>query len=533
MNIFVYGAAVRPQLQASESPRRDDHRHARRWLAGLTAIYSLLCCAWVSAASAPLPNERVGTGIQINTIRNLQIDANTEVFIDGLLETGPISRERVGTGKRIRGVLGADANPDLTAGTLTQIWIDQELMGVVTALAPLQIMGQSLVVNADTVLEGLTDVAQLAIGDNVDVSAYFDSNGSAVASRLVKRAVSAPPTRWRISGFLTALNVTASEANVGAQPIRFVGVLPAGCAATPLAIGSFVELRADPISGFVPGQRIDSVTELRCATTAPFGTVGSAGAIEAVISTVGASQFAFGNVSIEYDSSTEYVRGTQADLAVGARVEVAGTFSSANVLQATRIFFVQPLLRVRAPLAPADVVIGISATALGEVFLANSQLRDDDGVFAGGLGAPRHVELRAYIDRDGQLFGLRSRIRDNAPLPNEIELSGPVGTINRPNFNVLGIAVLTGAGTIYLDAQGATIDADTFFAQLVSGASVEATMATYNAGTRELIPAVVQIGDAAPPQVVRSTNGGAVAAVVQGTVTLFDPETLFVDGFEN
>jgi hypothetical protein len=179
------------------------------------------------------------------------------------------------------------------------------------------------------------------------------------------------------------------------------------------------------------------------------------------------------------------------------------------------------------------VVPGVSVAALGEVFLGNPQLRDDDAVF-GGLSAPRHVELRGYVDRAGQVYGLRARIRDNNPLPNEIELSGPVGNIARPNFSILGITVLTDAATVYLDGTGATIDADTFFAGLQIGAPVETDLASYNPATRELTPMIVQLGDEPPPGAPAPARGGTGAGgQVQGTVTAFDDDGVFGNGFEN
>lgn len=536
MNRCAYNCFLQNPSQIPHAPARarptiaiDSQPTGARWLPRISAALSLLICGFAWAATSPVPNERVGTGIQINTIRNLQIDESTEVFIDGVPSTGPVTRERVGTGARVRGVMGANANPDLTQGTLAQIWIDYELLGLVTNTAPLQIMGQTVVINGDTVLEGLTSPDQLMVGDAVDASAYFDANGSAVSSRLGKRPQA--PTRWRISGFLSAYNEAAQTAIVGTQPLSLSGITPIGCAATPLAVGSFVELRADAIAGFVPGQTINTLTELRCANATPFGTPGSVGAVEAIVSAVGEDQFSLGALTVLYDpDTTAFVRGGVGDLTLGARLEAAGTFVDATTLQANRIFFIQPLVRMRAPVTPADVVPGVSVAALGETFLGNPQLRDDDAVF-GGLSAPRHLELRGYVDRNGQIYGLRSRIRDNNPLPNEIELSGPVGSINPPNFTILGITVLTGTGTIYLDGSGATIDASTFFAGLQTGAPVETDLASYNAPTRELTPTIVQLGDEPPPAAQR--GGSGAGGQVQGTVTALDDDGVFGNGFEN
>lgn len=504
-----------------------------RWLVWAAAVLCLLCCGLVWAAPAPLPSprERVGTGIQLNGVRNFAITDATDVYLDGVLYTGPVTRERVGTGMRVRGVVGADGNAQVTAGTLDLLFLDHEVLGPVTSLQPFAVLGQVLAVNGDTVLEGLLDVGALQVGNIVAVSAYTDPNGSAVASLIGLRPQ--PVARWRMTGRLNQLNLAASEATLGSQPIRFVGVSPQGCN-TPLAVGRTVSVRATAVPGFVPGQRIDTVTELRCEPGVPFGTAGGNGALEAVVSTVNASGFTLGDLQVDIDTQTVFVQGAPDDLAPGVRVEAAGTFLAPGQLLAERVTFIQPLVRVEAPLNPADVAIGSQLSMLGEIFRANPQTRDDDAVYAGGLSAPRQVQVRAYVDRNGQPYALRVRIRGNTPAPDQIELTGLVHNVTASTFQILGITVLTGAGTVFLDELEQPITAATFFAAMVPGAEAEVLEATYNSSTRELTPAIVQIHLRAPPPLrLGPTRGSALPAPVQGTVSGFTSDHLLYDSFED
>jgi len=83
------------------------------------------------------------------------------------------------------------------------------------------------------------------------------------------------------------------------------------------------------------------------------------------------------------------------------------------------------------------------------------------------LNAGDYVSIHAY-DSGGLVATQLERV--NAL--SRIELKGPAGGLNNPNFTVAGIPVTTNASTEFRDINGATVSAATFFA-LAAGQSVK------------------------------------------------------------
>lgn len=490
-----------------------------RWLRLLLAV---CCLCGLNLALA----ERVGTGMRVNNLRELFVTDQTTIIIDGELINGPVTRERVGTGVRMSGAVVA-ATATLIEGDLAELQIETHVRGPITALDPLSVLGQALTVTADTTLVNFATLGELQLGQIVEVSGVPDPNSSALATRI--KLLPNGAGKWKLRGRVTALNAPGNTASIGSQPVSFAGVNVLNC--NPLALGSDVDARATPVAGFSTGQVL-VLTDLGCVQAGPAGTPGTVAAIQGLVSTMlSDSQFQIGVLSISHDANTLFRFGNAGDLDVGVQLEVEGLYQSATSIIASKIRFVRPRIRIEAPALVNDVVPGTSIRLLDELLLDNPQVRDQDGVYASGLSAPRQLEVRAYVDSAGQLFATRARIRRNDPRPTEIGLQGPVHSISRPNFRILGITVRTGVSTIFRDRNGAVITADAFFAALADGIEVEAENASYNSSTRELDPTTVGLADDLVPD-TRITQGPMATGSVLGTVNVFEPDVLSRDGFD-
>jgi len=188
------------------------------------------------------------------------------------------------------------------------------------------------------------------------------------------------------------------------------------------------------------------------------------------------------------------------------------------------IQFDAPMIRLEGPIAPADVQPGAegSVTVLGNTVRRAAQLRDEDAIYASGIAQARQVELRGYLDHLGVRWATRARLR-GAPDPADSRAGGPVDNVARPLLSVLGLTLDT-TGATFEDPAGNAIDADTFFAGALPGASIEQS-GSWN-GVDTLVGGVVAlIAPLDPP-----AGAGAPRSLIVGT--LRGGDHLFADGFD-
>jgi Domain of unknown function (DUF5666) len=424
-----------------------------------------------------------------------------------------------------------DADATLSTGSVTSIRLENNLKGPITSVDPLRVLGQPFTINGNTVLVGFADPTLLAVGQFLEVSGFVDTSSSLIASRVALE--DSPPAQWRLSGFVTQLDGGASTATIGSPPggqgIAFVGATPADCG-TGLQVGDYVVVVADPIGGFVPGQVVDSVTQLRCRPVAQAGEDGEHDAFEGLItSLINDTSFTFAGFTVTHDASTLFRNGNAGDLDEGVRVEVEGTFTSPTTLAARRIKFILAAVRFRAPVAAADVTPGQSITILGNTVLDNAQDRDEDDIMANGLNQTTQVEVRAYLDKLGNLFATRVRSRGD-PRTDHYQLQAPAQTVTPPTLTALGLTVDTSSST-FLDESQSPITSQQFFAAISAGTLFEIDDASFDANNNRLFGGVVSLSDDGA-----SANLSAPALLingkVSGAVTAITPDKVFTDGFE-
>lgn len=355
---------------------------------------------------------------------------------------------------------------------------DFGIIGPVTSTAPLRILGQEITSNASTVVLNTPGLSALALGDVVSVSGHIDTNGSMLATLVVRETD--PATGWRLSGYVTQVGPPAGEIRVGAQRVNYGLVNTNNCNPAP-ALGDFIDLRAQAVPGFTASSVLTTLTRFDCSTAVPLGTFGAVGALEGLVTAVpAAGVFRLDAIDVLYNASTVFAFGNADELAEGVRVDVEGSFAIPTEFNATAVSFVRPVLRFQGPVNPADVVPGQSITVLGRTVRRSAQLRDEDLIQTNGLAAPRQVEVRGYVDTAGRLYSTRIRDRGTANA-NSVRVRGPVSTIQSPNLTVYGLRLDTSGGS-FVGYSGNALSQSQFFAQLQAGVTVDAQGGVYNAG---------------------------------------------------
>jgi hypothetical protein len=497
-------------------------------------LLALLWALGAAAVSANLGATGALGEIRVNSTHAYSIDASTAISVDGV----PIDAAQLvalGTGFNAQ-VNASNAGPGASGGTASRIALRNLLKGPVTSLDPLSVLNQPISTNADTVMRDVpgNDLANIALGDNLEISGYFDANQSVVAARVHLRAGGLDG--WKLSGLVSGLS--GEQFQIGTQVVSFAGVTPLACIPA-FQDGQFVEIEALANATYTPASTLSLVTSIQCEDvnlTAPPGT--TLVSVEGIVSAIpdplpDPAAFSMLGIEVMATAQTEYRGGAADDLDAGVRLEVTGFYDAtlATIL-AQEVRFVQAQVRFEAPVAVADVVAGESITIMGNAATFTAQTRDQDGIAANGLTQPTQVQVRGLIDSAGQISVTRVRDRGN-PDPTDLRLRGPITSASAPNLLLLGITVDTG-NAVFRDASNVLITSDAFFAQALPGVIVETETetASYNPATQTFAPTQVKLVDAGLPPAPARAHGNGAAAISRGTVTLLGSDMIFGAGFE-
>src|SRR5690606_26520389 len=115
------------------------------------------------------------------------------------------------------------------------------LIGTVTDVAPLRVLGQDVTVTGETVLEGFGDPAELAVGTPLVVAGLVDVNGSLLATLVERRG--AQGNKYLLSGHVQELQADPAQVRLGQQWLATTGVVFEACAGGLPALGDYVEMR--------------------------------------------------------------------------------------------------------------------------------------------------------------------------------------------------------------------------------------------------------------------------------------------------
>ena len=429
--------------------------------------------------------------IIINDIRRFDFSAGTTIRIGD----DNASESDLAEGMVVEIEVEDDVNDDFTAGTLLSVTANSLVEGPVSQIAPLQVLGQSVLVTADTVLANIpgNDVAGLQPGDEVEIYGHLDSSGVIRATRIESKTVSLP--EWEVTGYLQSVNGISSF-TIGTQVFALNGVTPQDCG-NGFSSGALVEAKAIPMMAYSGGVTINTLLSVECkaqglaAGSSGTGTLRASfeGFVDAPLTSV--SDFTVNGQRITTSVATTYEGGTSADLAAGVRIEAEGVLDRASgTLSASKIKFRETRFRAEGPSFAADVIAGTSLQVFGITVLNTAQTEDDDNLF--NALADRQIEVRGFVDSNDVVYAEEVRDRGNID-PTDTRLRGPVSNIGIPTFEIQGVTIDT-IGATFRNAAGQVIDQGTFFNSLSPGRAVQVQDATYN-GVDTLSGGVIELED--------------------------------------
>ena len=399
--------------------------------------------------------------LYINQHRHYRIAEDALVWLDGEL-VSPTTINPTGQGLPLglvaEFVLGEDANAEMTTGTISKLIANHDIIGPVTSLAPLTVLGQPVQISADTLLDNVV-VADLLTAQNIKVAGLRDHTGKVRASRLAS-APAAP--FWQLVGRIKDMDGTGFS--IGNQRIE-LPVTPTLDCDVPLADDQQILLRAEPLVGFTQGDVLDSVTYIRCLANglSLFGEEAPAtlpattdGFITSL--TLGGGglpiQVSLGGQQVDLSNVLPVLVATLASLELGTHLEVDGVLDTATgVLQARR-------LQLRDELALFEIIAPIVRLEDGSVLVLGQPLTGlpaGNGSVLDGLIDGSTARLGGYINGAGIV------VVQAATVPEQlVSLSGAIQSVDEVagQFMVAGIPFqLDSADSVsLLDESGALIN---------------------------------------------------------------------------
>ncbi|MEZ5506265.1 MAG: DUF5666 domain-containing protein [Gammaproteobacteria bacterium] len=428
--------------------------------------------------------------IIINDIREFEFDDDSRVRIDG----DDATENQLKAGMVVSVTVDDDVNDDFTRGTLETVDAHHEVKGIITALNPLRVLAQQISVVSATVLDDVpgNDLANLDVGDEVEISGHRDENGVIRASLIEYKPAGVDV--WQLRGTVTA-TPSGVLFNIGSQPVNTSSATVQNCSGG-ISIGDTVAVKFNPVSSLANGQTLNA-TRVECYTpglTLPDDSSSLKSSFEGFIDSItNATRFTLNGQVVQLSGSVVYENGSSDDLVVGAKVEAEGVLdSSTGILTAVKLRFREAEFRIEAPVAPGAVVAGESVTLFGVTVYSLAVTEDDDDVF-GGLSSSAQIEVRGFVDSDGTAYA--EEIRDRGtPDAGDTLVRGPVSAKSAGGFTLLGMDVDTG-GALLLDRFGNSVSEAVFLQQLRIGQQVKVSDASYNSGSNTISGGQIELED--------------------------------------
>lgn len=419
-----------------------------------------------------------GFGSVIFTGSKFKTDTDTVFTLDGTPVVEPDLRE----GMVASYLIGEDADPLLVSGTAQRIDARSVVKGLVTSIAPLQILGQTVIESQDTLYFG----GPIGATDAATVYGYPGSNNVLLATRIEKNSpvLGNALAEWKVVGRVTAATPTLLQ--LGDLSIDINGVAVDDCGGGP-ALGDLVEVLAGP--NVVPGfTLLQLVTSVRCVAFAvplpdepvtPLLPAEHEGIVSGYLAGTGDTDLLVGGqvVTLDFGGSTptQFSSGSIEDLVDGARIEVEGVLDTGTaILTASQILFRSSRVEILAPADPADIDLPSHSFKVLDVdVVVTAATSDEVGILTGGLAVTTQLSIHGRVDGNRIIA---DEIRDEgAPKLDEIKFQGPLSNPT-PNasFHLLGVQVTVDGGTQFFGAEGQVLPtAAAFFSTVLPGNLVE------------------------------------------------------------
>lgn len=352
----------------------------------------------------------------------------------------------------VRGTIDDDG----TTGTAASVAFDDAVEGPIESIDlasdSMMVLGQTVLVNSDTVYEddiNPESLEGLNVGDIVEVSGNIDANGAIVATYIELEDAGSD---FEVTGFAMNVDSGALTFSINDLVVDYsmasLDDFPNGGPEN----GQLLEAKGSTFGG--AGELIATEVEFK-GDDLDFDD-GDEAEIEGFITRFdSATDFDVNGVAVTTTASTEYENGSSADLALNVKVEVDGEVNAAGVLVADEVEFEEEgILQVAALVEDVQsdrlTLLGIEVTVNEKTEFDDESDLDLQSFSLSDVNVGDYVEVRGF-DNTGSGTIVATRLeRDDDE--GEVSLRGFVETVaNNPDFTILGVTIQTNAGTEFED----------------------------------------------------------------------------------
>ncbi len=415
------------------------------------------------------------TGFGSVYVNGVKFDTNSSSFdIEGI--EGSQDDLAIGMVVKVNGTI----NPDGVTGTATRIIFDDDLQGPVTnyvinqngQTASFTVLGTNVEIDSKTTHfdddNGSISLNSIRNGDIVELSGFFDANGTLIASRIEGK--NGTDSNIEVKGNITNLVVATSNFTINGIQIDASGArfedLPNG-----LREGAYVEVK-----GSYDGTRIIAIEveseEYEYDDNDEFEVEGF------ITNYNGNSSFIVNGITVDI-SKNPRMEPRNLQLANNLQIEVEGRLVN-GVLIASELKMRGGEIEVSAPITSVDIANNrfevepvngqriVILTGTGTQF--ENDLSNSYSVRISDLRIGQFVEVEGYQNSDGSITAHEVEITR----PEEVEVQGVIESFQANTITILGINFELASFTRF-DSDGSSIR------------SIDALRSRVNSGERILV----------------------------------------------
>jgi hypothetical protein len=451
-------------------------RRRRRWIAliALSGLLALGACGGGIGGSGAAPDSGAGTPPDNDTptassgvmrrgsvmVNGVRFDASAAAIT--VNDSGNRAESELADGMVVK--VKGRRDSDGVTGTAERIEAEHIVLGTVQELGlgslprHIQVLGQKILVDDTTVYVGMVDAAELVPDHSVvEVYGQRDAREDIRASRIeLVRGVAVVP---ELQGVV---------ADKDAQPGTFrIGGLRIGYTAQTRIVGGTRFANGDRVEVALDGTTA-LVIQLEDVEDVPYMPVaGDEVEIEGYVSgfTGHPGDFNVDGRPVRTTSATRFEGGSAINLADNVKVEAEGDTFVGGRLVVREL----EIRRARVKLGGTITAVDGSALTLGVLGVTiqvdgRTEISASPGSGFSGLQVNDRVELDGYLDRGGVVLAKQINETDVSPY-----LQAPVSAKDETARRLLlvGVTADLGGTTTFRDANGASIDAATFFSAIV------------------------------------------------------------------
>jgi hypothetical protein len=374
--------------------------------------------------------------------------------------------------------------PDKQTGNASRIDFNENVKGPIQRVDDdgerLIVLGQTVIVEQQAVLDGIVDVTDLKVGDVVSVSGLVDADGIIHATLIVRESSIA---EFEVVGRVANLDLAAQTFMIGDLTIDYSQVLRLDVFGGVLSNGLLVDVRG-AFAGVLTGEVLmaSSVVTEDELSGAEVGTIVE---IEGFVTRFDDRfDFEVAQLSVTTTSQTVFQFGGADDLGLGVKVQVEGTLDANGVLVLEEVSFKSAASEL-TPAGRIDIEADVEAVdvASQEVTLLGLSIqtsystqfvdrRDADAMVPFGLEDLRigdRVEMTGFFDLATHTLIAEVLVREAFRVDGQVVLEGPIDRVdaNAGTLTILGITVQTDSETVYEDEIFEVVmSAEQFFASV-------------------------------------------------------------------